>query len=492
MKRFVIAIIGSALFCLLQAQTQVLPDIRISGDSDLKTYLYKRSMLLSPLTHTADSLPAFIPTGLRDSTFVTKTRPEPRFGYLQFEANAGFGLNSFFSFYPRESGFHNVSHHLNLRAPEVNILSFQNHLVIGGDLIPRLPVVFKFDHSNTKAKDYKGSYFETELTHHRANLDLDYVQLKELLLSVGFSNLRQNILYSDYNRDYIDFHSMARILVSTMDIKTNLICQASEAGVDFAPLINWEPASFSQIRFHILADAYRVIPSFEFNLRHHLSDSGVISISNTPQIESHSFNSLLEGSQWIQFSDAHKLQKSPLNLKTSLDYRYPLSSSFSLSRMTITNNTRYDIHSPLLVSSTVYGVPLVEFVDVASSQTSVMAFFKMRDFTLNQELTVDLAYLPNQSMHRVGYRPVLKLETNLDYFTKDWVISMDIIQDYFTKDHTGRNLSEAINGNLGIEYHKGDSALYAIAANIFNHRQWAFSEHPSFKRNLYMGVKHRF
>jgi hypothetical protein len=477
---------------MLQAQTQTLPDIRVIGNSDLKTYLYKRSLLFSPLTNSTDSLPVFIPMGLRDSTDVKKATPKPRLGYLQFEANAGFGLNSYFSFYPRDSGFHNISHHMNLRAPEVNLLSFQNHLVIGGDMIPQLPVVFKFDHANTKAKDYKGSYFETELTHHRATLDLDFVQLNELLLSFGFTNLRQKIRFDNYNRDYIDFHTRARILRSNLDIKTNVICQAGEVGVGLAPLINWEPGSFSQIRFHILADAYRVIPSLEFNVRHQLSDSGVISISNTPLIESHSFTSLLEGSQWIQFSDAHKLQKSPINLNTSLDYRFPLTSSFSLNKMSISNKTMYDVHSPVLATGATYGVPLVQFVDVASSQTSFLAFFKMRDFSLLQELCVDLAYLPNQSMHRVGYRPILKLETNLDYYANDWVFSIDVIQDYFTKDHTGRNLSESINGNLGVEYRKGDSSLYAIAANIFNHRQWAFSEHPSYKRNIFMGAKHRF
>jgi hypothetical protein len=492
MKRCVVTVLASIFLCSLLAQTQTLPEIRVSGESDIRAYLYKRSLLFSPLMSVQDSLPAIIPSGKVEHSKSTRPASIPKKGFLQLEANAGFGLNSYLSIYPQASSFHSISHHMNLRAPETSLMSFQNYLVVSGELIPYLPVVFKIDHTNTKASNYKGSYFESTLVHHRAGLDLGYFRMNELMLGIGLSNLRQDVYNSSFNKDYFDVSFSERLTVGSLDIKTKVISQAGETGIQIAPLLKEEAYNLSGIRLHVLADAYRLIPSLEFHYRHQLSDSGVFSFSNIPRLESNSFTSLLERGPWIQFSDAHCLQKTPVNLRTALEYRYPQTNEFSLRSFTISNSTRYDVHSPLLTASTTYGVPTIDYTDVASSQTAVEAFFAVKDFSFYQDVVVDLAYLPNQSMHRVGYKPILSLNTNADYRYRGWTYSVDISQNYFSKDHTGRNMSEAINANVGFEYRKANSALYAQLSNIFNHRHWVFTEHPSQKRNIFLGLKHRF
>jgi outer membrane receptor protein involved in Fe transport len=53
-------------------------------------------------------------------------------------------------------------------------------------------------------------------------------------------------------------------------------------------------------------------------------------------------------------------------------------------------------------------------------------------------------------------------------------------------------MPEAIILNVGAEYHKDNSAVYAQLANLFNRKEWVFSEQPGKGRNFYIGLKHRF
>ncbi|MDD2228323.1 MAG: hypothetical protein PHY48_02800 [Candidatus Cloacimonetes bacterium] len=492
MKKFMVLIIGFFMLATVYAQTQILPDIRVSGESDIRTYLYKRSLNLSPLVSLGDSLPSFIPSHYAVQTKHITPSHVRNNGYFQFEANAGFGLNSYFSFYPKDSWLHKISHYMDLRAPETTLISFRNHLYAGGEFIPNNPFVLRLDHTNTKANNYKGSYYESSISHHRESIDLGSIQLKEINWQLGITDIRQEVIFENFNKDYYDAYLSQQILVGSTNTNTKAICQSGEFGAQIAPLINWEPFNISHIRIHLLADAYRFIPSVEFNFKHQISDSGKLRINNTPSLDSNSFNSILEKGAWIQFSNAHKLMKTPLNLKSSLEFTYPSDVDFSLKSLIVSNLLKYEAQSPILVSGSTYGVAYVDFVDVASSESTVEAFFLIKNFGLSQELKVDLAYLPAESMHRVGYRPILSLTTHSNYSMNNWLFSLDISQNYFTIDHRGRDLSETIIGNLGVEYSLDGSTLYAELANIFNQHHWEFSEHPSRKRNIFLGLKHRF
>ncbi|MCK9310588.1 MAG: hypothetical protein M0P99_09980 [Candidatus Cloacimonetes bacterium] len=492
MKRIIVLTIGLLVLVALYAQTQNLPDISVKGESDIRTFLYKRALHLSPLVSLGDSLPSFIPA----YTVVQSVKPnkikDVNNGFFQFEANAGFGLDSFFSFYPKDSWIHKFSHYMDLRAPETSLISFRNHLSVGGELDPNLPFVFRLDHTTTKTNNYKGSYAETSLAHYNELIELGAIQLKDINWQLGVSNIRQEVLLDDFNKDYYDAYLSQQIKVGATNTNARFICQAGEFGMQLAPLINWEPQDITNIRFHLLADAYRFIPSVEFQYKHQISDSGKLIINNYPSLDSNSFNSILEKGAWIQFSNAHKLMLTPLKLKTSLEYTYPASNDFSLRSLLVKNLLKYEAQSPILASGSTYGVASVDFFDIASSETSVEAFFKMKDFGLNQELKVDLAYFPGYSMRRVGYIPILTLTTNANYCMKNWLFSIDICQNYFTIDHAGKHLSETVIGNLGVEHSLDGSTIYAELANILNQHQWEFSEHPSRKRNIFLGLKHRF
>jgi hypothetical protein len=51
----------SLAFSILQAQIQVLPDMEVTGESQVKIFLYKKALPYSPQSTMNDSLQAFLP-----------------------------------------------------------------------------------------------------------------------------------------------------------------------------------------------------------------------------------------------------------------------------------------------------------------------------------------------------------------------------------------------------------------------------------------------
>lgn len=492
MKRLSLISLILVLLGSLAAQTQTLPDMKISGESGVKAYLYKRGLLFSPLDAFGDSLPAFVPRGAKPAPTRQLVPVMKHRSYLQLEGNTDFGLNSFISYYPKDLPLQSVSHFMELRAPESDLSSLRNNLFLGGELSPTLPLAFRLDQASATADSFSTANLDVSLAHYRLKQDFGSLTLHDLSLQLTYNYLNQELKGLSFRRDYYDLYYAGRVKSNWLDAKTKLLSQAGEAGLQIAPLLNWEPLGFSQVRTHILADAYSFIPSVEFCYRKPLTSGGLFTLANEPLLESNRFSRLLEKSPWIQFSDAHKLQKTPLNLKADLELIHPLSQDFSLTRLNLSCAMRYDHHSPILGSSLQPDVAALYFTDVAAVTSKVESFFRLGVLALHQGLKIDLAYLPRDSYYRAPYRPAFSLNTHLNYPYLNWRFGCDLVQDYFAKDHTGRNLPEAVVLNLGAEYLKGDSALYCQAANLFNRKQWIYSQQPASGRTLFLGLKHRF
>lgn len=476
----------------LYSQTQTLPDLRVTGDNGYKAYLYKRSLMFSTLETESDSLPYFIPMG---NTSAEPTKPKQAkkpLGYAQLEGNSDFGLNSFVSLYPNNNQIYNVNHHLDLRAPEANLTSMRNTLYIGGELAPSMPSGLKLNQASSKSSNFSSSLFDITLVNRRAQLDYSSFQINDFNLKLGYNYLKQENLGSVYQRDYLNVNLLGNILSGWLDANSNLVIHSAEFGIQVAPKINWNILDGSNIRAHVLADKYCFIPSIGFLYRTPLSFGGVLSLSNTPGLESNDNVSQLDNSSWVQFGDKHKLQKTPLNLQGTLEFIHPDSWNYTLTRLSISNLIRYDVHKPALVSGLNYGVAEVDYIDVISSLSSVEAMFKLGKVTYHQGVNVDLAYKPRDFYFRVPYRPSLKLDSKFSYGYQNWHTNFGLEQNYFTKDHQDRNLPEFVNFYLGVEYSKGGSAIYTQLDNLLDQPSISFTEQPLKGRNIYLGLKHRF
>ncbi len=492
MKRLVVTFCFSLVVSLFFAQTQSLPDMRISGESGVKAYLYKRALLFSTLSDMGDSLPAFIPSNIPVTLDTPKSEKKKYRGYLQGELNAELGFNGFISIYPNISWLNGASDYLEFRSPDSDLWSWRNNLFLGLEPSSEIPLTLRLDFYSSEAKNFSNRNLEAALAYHTEKIDLDEFSLNSFSFQAAYNGLDQTNLTSDYKKDYVDYYCSTILKSGWLNLKCKFIGQAGEGGIQLAPLLNLEPGYITRIRIHLMADSYGWVPSVEFRYSDTLVDGGVFSVGNNPTLESNRFSTLLDVNPWISFSDAHRLQLQPLNLKAGLEFVYPSSQLFSLSRLEVHNASKYTMQCPVYVSTTNYSIPALTYKDIISNQSSIDAFFQMGELVMHQGMDFELAYLSRNSMQRVPYRPVLKLDTRLNYSLSNWLLSMDLLQNYFTKDHNGKNLNESIILNIGAEYRIDNSAIYAQLANLLNQKQWIFSEQPSRKLNIFIGAKYRF
>lgn len=480
------------LFTSLSGQTQTLPDLRITGESSLKAHLYKRSLLFSPLFDLSDSLPAFIPSGIPNEDPKPPRIQRKHKSYLQLEGNTGLGLNGFFSFYPSHTAFNGVSHQLHLAIPDENRNSFRNELFLGIEPLSDLPLAFRAAYHSGKANNFESGNLDVSLSHYRRSLPLGKSSLNDLNLQLGFNGLKQTNASKSYKRSYYDYYFATRMESGWLDTRLKILGQAGESAMQIAPSLNWEPGGIENLRVHILADAYNFVPSLEFQYRDPLSGGGVFYLSNLPKIDRNTFSVLLEDNPWQAFSDKHKLQKTPLNLNTGFEFVFPRKSDFSLSRLSISNITRYDINTPIPISGLNFGIQEMITTDLFSNYLETKGLFRMEGFLLHQSLGIDLSYLSKDSFKRAPYHPTVTLDSRISYPYKKWLFSTNISQNYFSRDHRGADLPELILINVAAEYHRENSAIYGLVDNLLNQDKLVFSELPSTGITLYLGMKHRF
>ncbi len=485
-----------ALLCTfilsVSAQTQDFPDLSVQGESGIKTHLNKHPVPLAPLVSVSDSLPPYVPSGLMTLAPEVASASKVLNGYLQLELNTSVGVNSYLSFYPNNSSIYAVSHRMNLKAPKTDLLSLQNYISMGADLSKDIPLVFRLEHNSSKAPDYKASMLDFSVSHHRQKLDYKSLRFKDLYLKLGLNGVRQDILTNEKYDSYISLAISERLVYEKMDMYSKILSYSGDVGIQIAPKLMVELPQLNNLRFHILADKFRVLPSISFLYRNQLSDLLVFSAANDPYIVENGVAEIMDEKPWVQLEGKHKLDKAPVNISTSFELRYPQSDLMSMSSLKLNSNLRYDIHSPQLSQGAVYGVPLLYFTDVSLFTNSLEAFFEMRDFSFKQAIQTQLGYLPQDNWYRAGYIPVLNLSSYIDYRYLDWTFSVDLQQNYFTKDHNGKNLPESVIVDICAEYRNGDTSFYTQLANLLNHQQWVFTEYPATKRNLFVGIKHRF
>ncbi len=493
MKKILWFSLISFLSSFVCAQTQELPDMRIIGESGVKAYLYKRALLFSPVYGVGDSLPAFVPNGiLRPATTADRKEMKHR-GYLQLEANSIFGASSYISVYPNSDHFTGVSHHLQLDSPDSSWMSLQNNLFVGMKPTDEIPLSLRFVQQSATAPSFNSQNFDLSLAHYRPQWFLsENTRISDLNLLFGYTSLRQKKLGTETLLQFPAYHASGQFGSKWLNVKLKVLGSAGETGFQLAPGLGMAPFDIQNLRIHVLADAYHLVPSVEFSYRDPLANGGVFSLSNTPIIQNNSFSGQLEENSWQSFDFQHRLQKVPLNLTAGLEFVFPRQNNFSLSRLQLFNNLRYELSSPIMDSSQVLGVAQPQYRDFVSNVATVQGFFRMGDFLLHQSVDMELAYLNDNDYSRVPYKPALMILSRFSYPYLNWLFGFDMDQRYFCIDHNGGDLSEFIGINLRAEYRKGNSALYGQLENILNQKCWVFSELKPQRFALYLGMKHRF
>ncbi|GAB1366422.1 hypothetical protein MASR1M36_12930 [Candidatus Cloacimonadaceae bacterium] len=478
---------------VFQAQTQELPDMRIIGESGVKAYLYKRALLFSPVYGVGDSLPAFLPNGVLRPIPKSPNKEMKHRSYLQLEVNSGLGAGSYFSLYPKSDHFTGVSHHLQLKSPDSRWTSLQNNLFVGMKPIRELPLSLRVVQQSATSPGFNSQNVDVSMAHYRPQWQLsENTKISDMNLQIGYNRLLQKKMGIESLIQYPAYHVSGQFGSKWLDLKMKALGSTGETGLQIAPGLGTAPFDIQNLRLHVLADAYHLIPSIEFSYRDPMTNGGVFSLSNTPLLQNNSFSSMLEENQWQSLDLQHRIQKVPLNLTAGLEFVFPRQNDFSLSRLQLYSNVRYSLSYPIADTSQVYGVAEPHYCDYVSNLSTVQGFFRMGDFILHQSVDMELAYLNAEAYRRVPYKPALILLSRFSYPYHAWLFGFDIDQRYFSIDHRGKDLSEYIGLNLRTEYRRGNSSLYGQIDDILNQKRWLFSEQKPQRFTLYLGMKHRF
>lgn len=127
MKRWLLLLM--LLWTALQAQIQVLPDIDVSGDSQIKIFLYKKALPYSRESIARDSISAFVPSSLPYLELLQSDPIPKSFShYLHLQGDTSLGLDAYYKYYPALKAVSNVNATLSMRLPKQNMHSHHGGL----------------------------------------------------------------------------------------------------------------------------------------------------------------------------------------------------------------------------------------------------------------------------------------------------------------------------------------------------------------------------
>jgi len=476
----------------LGAQIQDLPDLQVSGEADVRSFLNKRALLFAPLSSEPESLAAYLPQSLWQDVPTPKVKAAFPRSYLQLEANTGLGVVSYFNHHSASSSLQSLSHQLDLWNPNDSLLAFQTRFRAGVDIADRFPITLDAVWHNNTAPDYRVSSLSFLAAHFRPELQLARVKLQNYNLQISGEYLRQRELPFHYHAQSVNIQAAGIASSGVMDLKHLLLLSGGKVGGMALPGINWHPWGIISLRPGFVADQYAIAPTLDFLYRTTLSEGLSLKVENKPTINANKPNDILVDTPWVDLSGKYRLSPVPLNLSCIAEMVHFPGYRLPLGRIVLENNLAYTINALRLDTGIKEGIPLLVYNDLIQNSTTASAMLRIGDLTVHQELAVNLAYLPEKHYQRAAYQPLLKVTTQADYSLGHYLLHANLLQSYFSKDHKGADLPEAVICDLAAEYLLGDKSLYVNLSNLFDLPVITYTQYPTRGRALFLGLKYRF
>jgi len=478
------------LWSALGAQIQDLPDLQVSGEADVRSFLNKRALLFAPLSSEPESLAAYLPQSLWQDVPTPKVKEAFPRSFLQLEANTGLGVDSYFNHHPAASPLHSLSHQLDLWNPNDSLLAFQTRFSAGVDIAKLFPVTLDAVWHNNTAPDYRVSSLSMLAAHYLPELQLGRVKLSNYNLQISGDYLRQRELVFHYHAQSVNLLASGIASSGVLDLKHLLLLSGGKVGGMALPALNWHPWGLITLRPGFVADQHAIAPTLDFLYRTTITEGLSLKVENKPTINANKPNDLLVDTPWVDLSGKYRLSPVPLNLSCIAEmFHFP---RLPISRMVLENNVSYTLNAPRLDTGIKEGIPLLVYNDLVQNTTKASAMLRVGGLTVHQGLAVNLAYLPEKHFHRAAYQPLLKITTQADYNLGHYLLHANLLQGYFAKDHNGADLPEAVICDLSAEYLLGDKSLYLNLSNIFDLPVITYTDYPTRGRALFLGLKYRF
>ncbi|MDI3503495.1 MAG: hypothetical protein PWP64_431 [Candidatus Cloacimonadota bacterium] len=476
----------------LNAQIQVLPDIDVLGESQIKLFLYKEALPYSQESVATDSIPAFFPMALpelkvpsQDSALLLKRN------YLHLEANTRFGLDGIYRYYPSADWLAHAGMGLSLQRYEDDKSSDHYHLLADFELEEGEELGIDLFHFRSQAKDMESEYTLGSLTSYLDYLSIFGLALRDMSNSMQISGLEQHNGAFSYQNNGLAFTHHSLLELKEMNWGNRLYLYAGHPALH--SFIEYHEEDIEKFGMHIFYDSDIFLAAPGFYWRKILDFDKQFSIANQPETRTNDFYELLEEYRWLSFDAAQRNTTIPLNLTLGLDKSFVEQSGICLAAYQLSNNTQYQINAPLLRDGINPQVPELYYSDVFQNQSRFLASFKRACFYFDQSLELAVAFLSEEHWVRKPYQALISLGSSLRYERYPFQAELSFEQNYFARDHYQKPLAEFLDLGFKAGYELNlNSQVYLKCANLLDSPNHQFKSLPQQDISFYAGIKHRF
>lgn len=485
---FLLMCLASGLF----AQIQVLPDLEVTGESNVRIFLYKKALPYSYDSTLADSLAYFLPMSLpaAEKSEVLLHVPTLRH-YLHLEAGSRFDADAHYRYHPAHQSINALGIRGSFKAPKSKLLSRHTSLLADLSRQEDFSLRTQAHYFINEATASRSEYLMGQMLLSTDGIRVSGMEIPEMTNEIRLHQLKQNNLNIEYSSDGLAWYHNSKLDLGRFAL-TNAIHLYSPRAVIHSG-ISLPSGFFDSSSVHVIYDGYHLMPSLGFSYHTVPGFDQMFTIANEPISIPNDYHEMLERYRWVDQQQSRRNTSLPLNLSLRYELVNPEGQSFQFSGLELINRSRYYKYRPLLRDGIANDVPELYFGDVFENSSMVSAQFTEASFSLKQTIEVSLAYLPNQSWIRQAYNPLLNVATTAVLDKAPFHASLSLEQRFSSRDEQLRNMPEILDLKLRLAYDIGHySEAYLVADNILNSPIREHRALPKKGSAVFVGLVHRF
>jgi hypothetical protein len=489
MRRLLFAIFLTAT--ALSAQIQILPDIDVTAESQIKIFLYKKALPYSGDSLAADSISAFFPSSLPPLIEASMPAQRSRAHYLNLEGDTRLALEGTYRYYPTAPLLSSIGARVSWLAPTGNTISRHHHLHL--DMAPDLDehLGANLFYYNSEKDGLDSKYSAANLASYHDDLSIWGLRMTELSSSIRMSSISQNNLAFEHKTNQLMIRHSQNMHLKHFTLGTALDIYADKLNLHSS--ISTEDLSFEKTGVDLLYNGKSFVAAPSFIWRYVPDFDEELSLANLPKSSINDHPELLERYRWLYFDQSIRNTMIPLNLRLRYEDGFDKRGSERGYGLRLQNTSQYRISDAHLTDSANPDIPQLYFTDVFSNQSLAIARFGTNPVTFEQSFCLDLSYMAQESWVREPYRPLLTIGSQVKLERFPYLVSLVLDQRYFSRDHHQSALPEVIDLRFEAAYDIDlHSQLYLSAKNLLGNEIYDFRSLPKQSTELYAGLRLRF
>ncbi|MCK9558018.1 MAG: hypothetical protein PHO85_01465 [Candidatus Cloacimonetes bacterium] len=485
---FIVLFICSFLF----AQIQVLPDIEVSGESQVKIFLYKKALPYSNDSLMNDSLRTYLPESLPVMTAKTTSDKAPELQhYIHAQASSRMKLDADYKYSPDHESISSLGIAMSLYAPKSDYVS--SHFQGSGAfrLISGEDVALDLIRLDAEGKSLNSKYLAAELYIFKDRYSFKHFDLNRMSNTFGIDLLDQR--NQSLEREHSSANFVHSSVLSFPDFDWGNRGYFHTGRSSWHSYAEFDVTNFDKGSMHLMYDGRHFIPAPGFNLRYITDYDQQLSIVNSPSIQINPYAGVLRAYRWIYIPSKPKHTLIPLDFSIRLEDVLPVSTESFLRSFAVVNNSQYRINDALLTDSNNPKIPMSYYDDVFINTSTIHAGFGQGRVVFDQSLKLSLAYLAQQDWIRKPYNSLLQAESAFSFNQYPYSLSVSMNQYYFSVDHLQQDMKEVFDLSFEGAYEiERFSKLYLRCENVLNSDIRAFNNLPRQGVSIKAGIYHRF